>query len=77
MESQPGNMEGRDIGGLCVAAAVRGTTTFSEDKPEKATTVLIVDAKANARQREALVQMARELGGARLEEYRRREGDDR
>jgi len=61
-----GTWNGTDIGGLCVAAAVRGTTTFSEDQPEKATTVLMVDAKANARQREALVQMARELGGARL-----------
>jgi hypothetical protein len=61
-----GTWKGTDIGGLCVAAAVRGTTTFSEDQPEKATTVLMVDAKANARQREALVQMARELGGARL-----------
>src|SRR5947209_8702095 len=61
-----GTWKGTDISGLCVAAAVRGTTTFSEDAPEKATTVLMVDAKANARQREALVQMARELGGARL-----------
>ena len=26
-------------GGLCVAAAVQGTTTFSEDQPEKATAV--------------------------------------
>jgi hypothetical protein len=45
---------------------VDGTTTFSEDQPEKADSVLIVDAKANAGQREALIAMARELGGARL-----------
>ena len=44
-----GAWKGTDLGGLCVAAAVRGTTTFSEDQPEKATTVLIVDEKATAR----------------------------
>jgi hypothetical protein len=61
-----GAWKGTDISGLCVAAAIRGTTTFSEDQPEKAATVLIVDEKASAKQREALIQMARELGGARL-----------
>jgi len=45
---------------------VRGTTTFSEDKPAEARSVLIVDEKANAKQREALVAMAKELGGQRL-----------
>jgi hypothetical protein len=54
------------LSGLCVAAAVDGTTTFSEDQPEKADSVLIVDAKADTRQREALVEMAKALGGARL-----------
>jgi hypothetical protein len=61
-----GTWKGVDLGGLCIAAAVRGTTTFSEDKPEQAVAVLIVDERANARQREALVSMAQELGGARL-----------
>ena len=61
-----GAWRGTDLSGLCVAAAVRGTTTFSEDRPERAAAVLIVDAKATPRQREALVQMAQELGGARL-----------
>lgn len=61
-----GTWNGTDISGLCVAAAIRGTTTFSQDQPEKATTVLIVDAKANSKQRQALTQLARELGGARL-----------
>src|SRR6516165_9767640 len=59
-----GTWKGVDLGGLCIAAAVRGTTTFSEDKPEQAVAVLIVDERANARQREALVSMAQELGGA-------------
>ena len=31
-----GSWKGVDLSGLCVAAAVNGTTTFSEDKPEKA-----------------------------------------
>ncbi len=61
-----GTWKGTDLSGLCVAAAVRGTTTFSEDQPDKAVAVMIVDQKATPRQREALVQMAQELGGARL-----------
>ena len=62
-----GTWKGTDLSGLCVAAAVRGTTTFSEDQPEKAVAVLIVDQKASPQQREALIKMARELGGAQLE----------
>jgi len=61
-----GAWNGTDLSGLCVAAAVRGTTTFSEDDPSKALAVVIVDQKATPRQREALVAMARELGGSRL-----------
>ncbi len=61
-----GSWKGVDLSGLCVAAAVNGTTTFSEDKPEKATAVLIVDAKASASQRDALIEMAKSLGGTRL-----------
>jgi hypothetical protein len=61
-----GSYRGVDLAGLGVAAAVRGTTTFSEDKPAEARAVLIVDEKADARQREALVAMAKELGGERL-----------
>jgi hypothetical protein len=61
-----GSWNGVDLGGLCVAAAVDGTTTFSQDQPEKATSVLIVDIKADSRQRDALIQMAKTLGGGRL-----------
>jgi hypothetical protein len=61
-----GSYQGVDLHGLSVAAAVKGTTTFSEDSPEQARAVLIVDERADARQREALVAMAKELGGARL-----------
>jgi hypothetical protein len=62
-----GSWKGTDLSGLCVAAAVRGTTTFSEDRPEKAVAVLIVDEKATPAQRQALAQLAAELGGARLQ----------
>ena len=61
-----GTWKGTDLSGLCVAAAVRGTTTFSADQPDKAVAVLIVDQKASSLQREALIKMAQELGGARL-----------
>ena len=50
-----GSWKGTDLSGLCVAAAVRGTTTFSEDQPDKAAAVLIVDQKASPLQREALL----------------------
>ena len=61
-----GSWKGVDLSGLCVAAAVRGGSTFSEDNPAEARSVLIVDKKATARQREALVALAKELGGERL-----------
>jgi hypothetical protein len=61
-----GSFQGVDLSGLSVAAAVKGTTTFSEDKVEKAKSVLIVDEKADARQREALVALAKTLAGDRL-----------
>src|SRR5437867_4012157 len=62
-----GSLQGVNLSGLTVAAAVRGTTTFSEDKPELARSVLIVDEKADSQQREALIAMAKTLGGKRLE----------
>jgi hypothetical protein len=61
-----GSWKGVDLRGLCVAAAVNGTTTFSQDKPDQATAVLIVDSKADSRQSAALVEMAKDLGGQRL-----------
>src|SRR3954466_15115070 len=53
-----GSYQGVDLAGLSVAAAVMGTTTFSEDRPEQARAVLIVDEKATPRQREALIGLA-------------------
>jgi len=61
-----GAWDGVDLSGLTVAAALRGTSTFSEDKPELARSVVIVDQRATPQQREALVAMAKALGGARL-----------
>jgi len=61
-----GSYNGVDLSGLSVAAAIQGTTTLSEDKPDQARAVMIVDANANQRQRDALIAMAQELGGKRL-----------
>jgi hypothetical protein len=61
-----GSWDGVDLAGLTVAAAIRGTTTFSEDRPGEAQAVLIVDERATPRQREALVAFARSLAGDRL-----------
>lgn len=62
-----GSFQGVDLTGLSVAAALRGTTTFSEDDPSAARAVLIVDERANTEQREALVALAKHLGGERLQ----------
>jgi hypothetical protein len=62
-----GSYRGVDLAGLSIAAAVKGSTTFTEDKPELARAVLIVDETANPKQREALIAMAKDLGGKRLE----------
>ncbi len=61
-----GSWHGVKLDGLAVAAAVLGTTTFSEDDARAARSVLIVDKRATPEQREALVGMAKELGGDRL-----------
>lgn len=61
-----GSFQGVDLSGLSVAAAVKGSTTFSVDRPEQARAVLIVDERADAKQREALVALAKSLAGDRL-----------
>jgi len=61
-----GSWRGVDLNGLSVAAAVLGTTTFSQDDTKAARSVLIVDKKATPAQREALIGLAKELGGDRL-----------
>ena len=61
-----GTWKGVDVAGLCVAAAVQANTTFTEDNPAKASAVLIVDSRADERQRSALIDMAKTLGGTRV-----------
>lgn len=63
-----GTWDGIDLKGLCVAAAVRGSTTFSLDQPERARAVVIVDENATPQQRDALVAMARKLADGRLDQ---------
>jgi hypothetical protein len=61
-----GSWNGVDLAGLSIAAAVQATTTLSEDQPSQARAILIVDQKANPEQRNALIAMAKDLGGQRL-----------
>lgn len=62
-----GTWEGVDLSGLTVAAAVVGTTTLSKDDPSRARAVLIVDQAASPEQKEALIKLARNLGGVRMQ----------
>ena len=61
-----GSWGGVKLDGLTVAAAVVGTSTFSQDDAKAARSVLIVDEGAAPEQREALVGMAKSLAGDRL-----------
>lgn len=61
-----GSFKGQDLSGLSIAAALKGTTTFSKDKADRAKSVLIVDQKASPAQRDALIALAKELAGDRL-----------
>jgi hypothetical protein len=61
-----GTYKGVDLAGLTVAAAVKGSSTFDADTPDEARSILIVDKQANPQQREALVALAKALGGDRM-----------
>ncbi len=61
-----GSYKGQDLKGLSVAAALKGTTTFSKDKADRAKSFVIVDQAATPAQRDALVALAKELAGDRL-----------
>ncbi len=61
-----GTYEGQNLKGLSVAAAIKGTTTFSKDVAAEATSVVIVDHLATPAQREALIHLAKDLAGDRL-----------
>ena len=62
-----GSHQGVDLKGLTVAAAVRGSSTFGEDLPKLAKSIILVDESANAKQRAALVDLAKTLMGDRLQ----------
>ncbi len=62
-----GSWDGVDLAGLTVAAALKGSTTFSKDDPAKARAVVIVDGDATPAQRDALIAMVRALGDRRFE----------
>lgn len=61
-----GSWKGVKLDGLSVAAAVLGSSTFSQDDAKAAKSVLIVDEAAAPAQREALIAMAKALAGDRL-----------
>jgi hypothetical protein len=61
-----GSYQGVNLAGLSVAAAVKGTSTFDADTEDQAQSVLIVDKSATPRQHEALVALAKALGGDRM-----------
>ena len=62
-----GTYQGENLSGLSIAAAIKGTTTFSKDIMTEAKSVLIVDQAATPKQRDALIALAKELGGKRLQ----------
>jgi len=60
-----GNWNGVDLKGLNVMAVVRADASLGDLKynPRTGDTVLIVDSKANSAQREALTDLAKNMGG--------------
>lgn len=62
-----GVYKGVDLSGLTVAAAIRGSSTFSEDNPKLAKSIIMVDESATAEQKKALVALAKEMVGDRLQ----------
>jgi len=65
-----GEWNGVDLEGLSVVAVVRANSTLGDvtADPLPAQSVIVVDGKANAAQKEALVQLAKSLGGELLQD---------
>lgn len=65
-----GSWNGTSLNGLSVIAVVRADGTLGDVRfqPRSAKSVLIVDAKANAKQREALCSLARTVAGGLLKQ---------
>lgn len=62
-----GTFNGVELAGLSVAVAIKGENTFSEDHPELAQSVIIIDENADSRQKDALIAFAKTMAGKRLE----------
>jgi len=60
---EKGDLNGVTLDGLGVVAVVAAADTLGLPQTEPAKAVLIVDSRANAAQRDALVQLARRQGG--------------
>ncbi len=58
-----GERGGVKLDGLCVVAVIQATDTLGLDQTGPAKAVILVDEKANKAQREALVALAKKLGG--------------
>ena len=65
-----GAWQGTALGGLSVIAVVRTDATLGDQhtQPRRGKAVLIVDAKADAKQQRALADLARSLGGTLISE---------
>ena len=63
-----GAWQGESLNGLAVVAAVKANSTLGDPfgNPYPAKAVLIVDQRANAAQRKALIEFARHMGGRML-----------
>jgi hypothetical protein len=65
-----GKWNGIDISGLSVVAAIKASDTLGDQftKPYPTKSVLMVDERANSRQRSALVSFAKTMGGQLVED---------
>lgn len=63
-----GEFEGVSLDGLAIAAVVIGDGTFGIGEQVRTRSVLVVDDKADAAQRDALIAMARELAGDTIQD---------
>jgi hypothetical protein len=63
---EKGSFEGANLDGLSVVAVVSASDTLGLEQTGPAQAVLIVDSKANASQRQALIHLAQKQGGKLL-----------
>src|SRR3954469_5534441 len=62
-----GELQGTRLDGLGVVAVIAASDTLGVPQTGKSRAVLIVDSRADAKQREALVALARRQGGSLIE----------